>query len=193
MRKSPFARMSFKVIACALAVSFSGAAFGQVKGDVNADGIVNLIDAAMIKDHLLERKPLTGSALTRADTDADGKVRMADVVWVLNHQSPSTTITVNLPGNVPLVLGRVPAGNFQMGSPDTERSRYSNEGPVHTVNIAYNFYMGKYELTQKQWLAVMGSWLDTTYNPPNYPQYGLGDNYPATLSPGTTRRSSSPH
>jgi len=88
-------------------------------------------------------------------------------------------ITVRLPGNVPLVLVRVPAGSFQMGSPDTERSRSGDEGPVHTVNIAYDFYMGKYELTQRQWLAVMGSWPDPTRNPPNYPQFGLGDNYPA--------------
>jgi len=35
-----------------------------------------------------------------------------------------------------------------MGSPDTERSRWSDEGPVHTVNIGYAFYMGKYEVTQ---------------------------------------------
>jgi formylglycine-generating enzyme required for sulfatase activity len=88
-------------------------------------------------------------------------------------------ITITLPGNVPLVLVRIPAGSFQMGSPDTERSRWSDEGPTHTVNIAYSSYMGKYEVTQGQWLALMGSWPDSTYNPPNYPECGLGDNYPA--------------
>jgi len=79
-------------------------------------------------------------------------------------------ITINLPGNVPLVLVRIPAGSFQMGSPDTERSRWSNEGPVHTVNIAYAFYMGKYEVTQRQWQVLMGT------NPAH--DYGVGDNYP---------------
>jgi formylglycine-generating enzyme required for sulfatase activity len=90
-------------------------------------------------------------------------------------------ITIMLPGDVPLVMVRIPAGSFVMGSPDTERNRDSDEGPTHTVNIAYDFYMGKYELTQQQWLSVMGSWPDSTYNPPNYPQYGHGDNYPAYL------------
>ena len=89
--------------------------------------------------------------------------------------TPDQEVTVNLPGNVPLVLVRIPAGSFQMGSPETERSRSSYEGPVHTVSIAYSFYMGKTELTQRQWLAVMGGWpgLSPTSS------YGLGDNYPA--------------
>ncbi len=84
------------------------------------------------------------------------------------------TETLLLPGNVPLELVRIPAGSFQMGSPDTERSRSDDEGPIHTVTINYDFYMGKYEVTQAQWLAVMGS------SPGGYAwDYGQGDTYPA--------------
>jgi formylglycine-generating enzyme required for sulfatase activity len=32
----------------------------------------------------------------------------------------------------------------------------ANENRVHTVTIARPFYMGKYEVTQAQWRAVMG-------------------------------------
>jgi len=82
--------------------------------------------------------------------------------------------TILLPGNVPLELVRIPAGSFQMGSPDTERSREPNEGPSHTVTIGYDFHMGKYEVTQEQWLAVMGA------NPGGYAwDYGAGPDYPA--------------
>jgi formylglycine-generating enzyme required for sulfatase activity len=35
--------------------------------------------------------------------------------------------------------------------------------------------MGKYEVTQQQWLAVMGSWPGTAPSS----EYGVGDNYPA--------------
>jgi len=85
-----------------------------------------------------------------------------------------------LPGDVPLTLVKIPSGTFQMGSPDTERGRWSSEGPVHTVNIGYDFFMGKYEVTQAQWLAVMGSWPDSTYNPDmDNGKFGRGDNYPA--------------
>ena len=94
--------------------------------------------------------------------------------------SGSQAFTINLPGGVPLVLVRIPAGTFQMGSPEDERGRWADEGPVHTVNIGYDFYMGKYEVTQAQWLAVRGSWPDPVYYPgnPSYP-LGAGDNYPA--------------
>jgi len=84
-------------------------------------------------------------------------------------------ITVFLPGDAPMVFVRIPAGSFQMGSPNTERSRSSAEGPVHPVNIASDFYMGRTELTQRQWLAVMNSWPGTAPNS----TLGLGDKYPA--------------
>jgi formylglycine-generating enzyme required for sulfatase activity len=65
---------------------------------------------------------------------------------------------------------RIPAGSFLMGSPDTERSRVADEGPVHEVTIGYDFYMGETEVTQGQWEAVMGS------NPAT--GFGVGRDYP---------------
>jgi formylglycine-generating enzyme required for sulfatase activity len=48
----------------------------------------------------------------------------------------------------------IPAGCFQMGSPDTEDGRYTNEGPV--VNVCLKaFELGKFEVTQAQWRRVM--------------------------------------
>ena len=64
-----------------------------------------------------------------------------------------------------------------MGSPVTERGRYDVEGPVHTVTIADDFYMGKYEVTQAQWLALMEAWPTPEVQPSE--TYGLGGNYPA--------------
>ena len=51
----------------------------------------------------------------------------------------------------------IPAGTFTMGSPDSEPARYSWEGPQTTVTISRGFWMGKYEVTQGEYLAVMGS------------------------------------
>jgi formylglycine-generating enzyme required for sulfatase activity len=50
----------------------------------------------------------------------------------------------------------IPAGNFYMGSPPDEEGRLINEGPVHEVQITEAFYMGKYEVTQEQWIEIMG-------------------------------------
>jgi hypothetical protein len=47
----------------------------------------------------------------------------------------------------------IPAGTFQMGS----TAGSPNEQPVHQVTITQPFWMGKYEVTQAEYQAVMGS------------------------------------
>ena len=47
-------------------------------------------------------------------------------------------------------------GLLRWDHPPTERGREETEGPVHTINIEYDFYMGETEVTQAQWIAVMG-------------------------------------
>jgi len=51
----------------------------------------------------------------------------------------------------------IPAGEFQMGSPASERDQSIQGRPVHTVRITRPFYVGKYEVTQEEWRKVMGS------------------------------------
>ena len=47
----------------------------------------------------------------------------------------------------------IPAGEFMMGSD----KRTPKEKPTHRVQISKRFYLAKYEITQGQWAAVMGS------------------------------------
>jgi len=49
----------------------------------------------------------------------------------------------------------IPAGKFNMGSPITEIGRNKGE-TQHEVTLTKPFYMGKYEVTQEQYEAVMG-------------------------------------
>lgn len=65
--------------------------------------------------------------------------------------------TANLPKGIKLEMVLIPAGNFMMGSPASEKNRGTDESPQHRVTIGYEFYMGKFEVTQAQWQAVMGS------------------------------------
>jgi formylglycine-generating enzyme required for sulfatase activity len=45
----------------------------------------------------------------------------------------------------------IPPGNFNMGSPDSERGRDKDrEGPVHSVTLSQAFGVGKYEITKAQ-------------------------------------------
>lgn len=50
-------------------------------------------------------------------------------------------------------MGLVKGGTFQMGN---NNSRYDDEKPAHEVRLN-DFYIGKYEVTIKQWKTIMGS------------------------------------
>ena len=50
----------------------------------------------------------------------------------------------------------IPAGDFEMGSPEGEAGRDDDERQ-HGVRISEGFWMGRYEVTQGEWEAVMGS------------------------------------
>jgi formylglycine-generating enzyme required for sulfatase activity len=50
----------------------------------------------------------------------------------------------------------IPAGRFLMGSPASEAGRSANEGPQRWVDVP-RFALGRFEVTQRQWEAVMGS------------------------------------
>jgi len=60
----------------------------------------------------------------------------------------------------------VKGGAFRMGSNEI----FSNEEPVHAVTLN-NFYIGKFEVSQKEWKAVMG----------NNPSLFRGDNNPVDM------------
>ena len=66
-------------------------------------------------------------------------------------------ISFDLGGGVKLELVLIPAGEFLMGSPDAEEHALDSEKPRHQVRISKPFYLGRYEVTQEQWEAVMGS------------------------------------
>jgi len=56
-----------------------------------------------------------------------------------------------------LVMRKIPAGAFTMGSPTNELGRYNYE-TQHQVTLTKDFYIGVFEVTQKQWERVMGNW-----------------------------------
>ena len=70
---------------------------------------------------------------------------------------------------VSLEMVLIPAGKFKMGCPTSEKDYRTGEN-LHEVTLKNSFYMGKYEVTQEQWQAVMG----------NNPSYFKGVKLPVT-------------
>jgi formylglycine-generating enzyme required for sulfatase activity len=65
--------------------------------------------------------------------------------------------------NPPTNMVFIPAGTFTMGTPANEAARQPDEGPQMTVTISRGFWIGQYEVTQREYLAVLGS------NPSGFP------------------------
>ncbi|MEB3336606.1 MAG: formylglycine-generating enzyme family protein, partial [Leptolyngbyaceae bacterium] len=69
------------------------------------------------------------------------------------QQHETQYFTEDLGNGIGLDMVLIPGGTFEMGSPETEPDRYSQEGPQHTVTVPF-FLMGRYPVTQAQWQAV---------------------------------------
>jgi formylglycine-generating enzyme required for sulfatase activity len=73
------------------------------------------------------------------------------------HDEPKTAGTDVVTTRVAAIrLKLIPAGEFMMGSPDTENDAVADEKPAHRVRITRPFYCGVHEVTQEQYDAVMG-------------------------------------
>lgn len=66
------------------------------------------------------------------------------------------TKTITLPGGATMELVWCPPGSFMMGSPASEAERDDDE-VQHSVTLTKGFWLGKYEVTQRQWESVMGT------------------------------------
>jgi len=110
--------------------------------------------------------------LTQVDYVNGIVIEWADSIEISDEQKD---VILNLLDNMVLVEG----GTFKMGAQNTEEQGFNydaeaqnNESPVHEVTLN-NYYIGKFEITQREWHIIMGYDLDWTET------YGKGDNIPA--------------
>jgi len=84
---------------------------------------------------------------TTASVDENGQVSKREA-------GPAQFYVEDLGAGVKLEMVYIRGGSFQMGSPRTEPER-DEEEIQHPVKLS-SFWMGRYEVTQAQWIAVMG-------------------------------------
>jgi formylglycine-generating enzyme required for sulfatase activity len=96
------------------------------------------------------------------------------VVLISCGKDPGSPVSTNSPADPlsnlqrPIVMKDIPAGTFTMGSSDTN---FYNAQPPHQVTLSA-FRMQETEVTQEQYLAVMGTnpaWFDTGATAPLRP------------------------
>jgi len=97
-------------------------------------------------------KPSTEDLLVSPFTEAKAKEAQKEVAKRLQKEVEEKA---NLSAGIKLDMVLIPAGKFMMGSPVSEKDHRKDE-TQHEVTLTKPYYMGKYEVTQKQWEAVMG-------------------------------------
>jgi formylglycine-generating enzyme required for sulfatase activity len=87
-----------------------------------------------------------------ATADTNNKLPSAAAA---NNKPPAGPFTEKING-AEIEMVAIPSGTFQMGSPLSESGRDPDEGPQSSVTVQ-NFHLSKYEVTQAQYRAVMGT------------------------------------
>ena len=82
---------------------------------------------------------------SKNDTLTEGQERMTVGL------NTGETKVLTLPGGAPIEMIYVGPGEFMMGSTIGD----ADETPVHKVRLTRGYWLGKYEITQRQWKSVM--------------------------------------
>jgi formylglycine-generating enzyme required for sulfatase activity len=129
-----------------------GPANSNTISDLNRDGQVNGADLGILLNAWgLCRSAVVPAWATLIEADPNPAV-VTDAA--LRTAIAATNIAWRVRDNgTGMELLLVPPGVFQMGCPLC----YSQDNPVHTVTLTNPFYIGRYEVTQAQWSATLGS------------------------------------
>jgi len=88
-----------------------------------------------------------------AVTNRVGSISFTDVTANLSPQKFYRALQQGPPANMVFI----PPNTFTMGSPTNEQDRSTLEGPQTTVTLSRGFWIGKYEVTQGDYLSVMNT------------------------------------
>ena len=75
---------------------------------------------------------------------------------IVDSSESGSVITIPVKNGINIEMVKVEAGSFNMGATPEMENPYDGEKPVHRVTLTNNYYIGKYEVTQALWQAVMG-------------------------------------
>ena len=135
--------------------------------DLSGNGFVDGDDLAMLLSNWGDTPFAKGNCLVLSW--ATTLEHWPDPAVVTNESLRSAIIATGYPWRVrdissQIELVLVPGGTFEMGciQGSNQYGCYSWERPVHTVTLTNAYYIGRYEVTQAQWQAKMGS------NPSNF-------------------------
>ena len=128
---------------------FNGIMVGNHKVEIKKDGYGT--DSKTV--NILEGQTATLAGMLTTNTSSS----------VASEASLSgNTINIPVKNGISIDMVRVEAGTFTMGATPEMENPWDDEKPTHQVTLTNDYFIGKYEVTQALWQAVMGN------NPSNF-------------------------
>ena len=134
---------------------FNGILVGNHKVEIKKDGYGTDSKTVSILDG--QTASLSGVLTTNASSSVSSGTSLT-----------GNTITIPVKKGISIDMVRVEAGTFTMGATAEMKEPWEDEKPTHRVTLTNDYYIGKYEVTQALWQAVMG----------HNPSYFKSDNLP---------------
>ena len=154
--------MMKSVISFVLLFVMALSASAAKRGDVNGDLTVNVSDVTALVNKILS---IADYHPDLCDLNGDGTVNVSDVTTlvniILNGDTGSSDIQTFTVNGVTFKMVTVEGGTFTMGGTSEQGAVASDEKPTHSVTLS-TYLIGKTEVTQELWQAVMGTNPSTT-------------------------------
>ena len=130
-----------------------------------------VFNGILVGNHKVEIKKDGYGTDSKTVSILEGQTASLSGVLATHTSSSGNTITIPVKDGISIDMVRVEAGTFTMGATPEMKKPYNYEKPPHSVTLTNDYYIGKYEVTQALWKAVMGN------NPSNF----KGDNLPVEM------------
>ena len=168
-------RLSQRITSATASQSYTLPAPEPVYGSIMVDGTPLTADITLDGKHIGTLPLKLGNILVGNHTLTISKKGYTDhkqTVTIIEGETANIDVTLKKGGANANIAGfdmiYVKGGTFTMGATAEQGSDAdSDEKPTHSVTLS-DYYIGKYEVTQAQWKAIMGS----------NPSYWKGDNLP---------------
>ena len=127
---------------------FNGLLIGNHQVEVRKDGCATDKKSVTISEG--QTASISGTLSSNTASSSNGYASSSSV------SSDDNEISIPVKNGITIDMVKVEAGTFMMGATSEMQNPFDDEKPVHQVTLTNDYYMGKYEVTQALWQAVMG-------------------------------------
>ena len=127
---------------------FNGLLVGNHQVEVRKDGYATDKKSVTISEG--QTASISGTLASNTASSSNGYASSSSV------SSGGNEISIPVKNGITIDMVKVEAGTFMMGATSEMQKPWYDEKPVHQVTLTNDYYMGKYEVTQNLWKAVMG-------------------------------------